>query len=145
MPRAIDGPVLSSMGTLSGYETGPGALNPYDQFQRLQPSARIDHGIFVYDGRFEVPLASALPHVYKAWRLLREKQPEKALVEAQAAAATEPGAVRCQFALGDALRASGQAGEARAAYGRALAIAKTVEPEFQVGWAKRLEKNLAAP
>lgn len=144
VPRVIDGPVLISMGTLSGYETGPGALNPYDHFQRLQPSARIDHGIFVYDGRFEVPLASALPHVYKAWRLLREKQPEKALVEAQAAAATEPGAVRCQLALGDALRASGQAAEARAAYERALAIAKTVEPEFQVGWAKRLEKNLAA-
>lgn len=144
VPRTIDGPVLISLGTLSGYETGPRSLNPYDQFQRLTPAARIDDGVFVYDGRFDVPLASALPHVYKAWRLLRQKQPAQALAEAQAAVDAEPGAVRCQLALGDALRANGRAEEARAAYRRALAAARTVEPEFQTGWVERLEKQLAA-
>src|SRR5260370_20433585 len=62
VPATIDGPVLISAGTLSGFEFGPGPLNPYDQFQRLQPTAVIQHRIQVFDGHFDVPLASALAH-----------------------------------------------------------------------------------
>lgn len=40
-PRAIDGPVLINAGCLSGWESGPGVLNPYKQFKLLQPSAVI--------------------------------------------------------------------------------------------------------
>src|SRR5207248_7586290 len=60
VPASIDGPVLISAGVLSGYEFGPGELNPYDQFQHIRPSAVIEHGVFVFDGHFDIPLASAL-------------------------------------------------------------------------------------
>ena len=45
VPSSIDGPVLMSAGVLSGFEFGPGALNPYQQFQQLKPVAVIDYGV----------------------------------------------------------------------------------------------------
>ena len=65
-PPAVDGPVLISAGDLSGFEYGPGALNPYAQFQSLKPTAVIDYGVFVFDGHFEIPLASAKSHIQTA-------------------------------------------------------------------------------
>ncbi|WP_433967176.1 glycosyltransferase family 39 protein [Tunturiibacter gelidiferens] len=73
VPASIDGPVLMSAGVLSGFEFGPGALNPYEQFKSLKPTATIDYGVFVYDGHFDIPLAAALSHVQKAGLLLQEK------------------------------------------------------------------------
>ena len=65
--------MLISATVLSGFETGTGPLNPYEQFQKLKPVAVIDYGVFVYDGHFEIPLAAALASMQKARGLLREK------------------------------------------------------------------------
>ena len=143
VPAAIDGPVLISASNLSGFEFGPGSLNPYEQFKRLQPTADIEHGVFVFDGHFEIPLASALSHLQKAQNLLASKQVEQALAEAQAAVALAPDAVQSQITLGDALSAMGQPDEARTAYEKALMLAKTVEPEFQVRSIPSIEQKLA--
>jgi hypothetical protein len=40
-----------SAGVLSGFEFGPGPLNPYEQFKQLKPEAVVDYGVFVYQGR----------------------------------------------------------------------------------------------
>ena len=80
-----------SAGVLSGFEFGPGALNPYEQFQMMRPTAVIDYGVFVYDGHFDIPLASALSHVQKVGVLLQTKQLAAALAEAQQAEALAPG------------------------------------------------------
>src|SRR5678809_1467726 len=90
VPVSIEGPVLISAGTLSGFEFGPGPLNPYEQFKQLVPKDVIHHGVFVFEGHFEIPLASALSHVQKAQNFLVAKQVEQALVEAQAAVALAP-------------------------------------------------------
>src|SRR5690348_15916370 len=87
VPVSIDGPVLISAGTLSGFEFGPGSLNPYEQFQHVAPSHVIQHGVFVFDGHFDIPLAAALNHVQRSNNLLAAKQLEPALAEAQAALA----------------------------------------------------------
>lgn len=55
VPPAIDGPVLMSAGILSGFEFGPGPLNPYQQFNQLKPAAVVDYGVFIYDGHFDIP------------------------------------------------------------------------------------------
>ena len=143
VPASIDGPVLISAGNLSGFEFGPGSLNPYEQFKRLRPADVIEHGVFVFDGHFEIPLASALSRTQKAQNLLAAKQIEQALMEAQAAVALAPEAVQPQMALGDVLRAMGQLEEARLAYGKALLLAKTIEPEFQVRSIPGIEQSLA--
>src|SRR6185369_11172700 len=132
VPVSIDGPVLISAGTLSGFEFGPGTLNPYEQFKHLTPTDVIQHGVFVFDGHFEIPLASALNHMQKAQNLLGAKQAEQALIEAQTAVMLAPNEVQTQLILGDVFEALGQENQARAAYEKALVLAKTIEPEFQV-------------
>jgi tetratricopeptide (TPR) repeat protein len=144
VPPMIDGTVLVSAGVLSGFEFGPGALNPYRQFQQLRPVGVIDDAVFVFEGQFEIPLASALGHAQQATVLLDGKQPGAALAEAQAAVDLAPDSVTTQVALGDALTALNRPDEARPAYQRALELATTVEPEFQVSWIPTLEAKLAS-
>jgi tetratricopeptide (TPR) repeat protein len=143
VPASIEGPVLVSAGNLSGFEFGPGPLNPYEQFKHLRPTAVIGREVFVFDGRFDVPLASALGRVQKAQNLLAAGQAEQALAEAQAALALAPEAVQTRMMMGDALAAAGSPAEARAEYEKALSLAKTIEPEFQVRSVPDIERKLA--
>ncbi len=141
-PPAVDGPVLISAGDLSGFEFGAGPLNPYEQFKDLRATAVIDYGVFVFEGHFEIPLAAAIGHEQRAGNLLDEKKLSEALVEAQQAVSLAPDAVKANAVMGDVLAAMGRPDEARQSYHKALALAKTIEPEFQVGWVSDLEKKL---
>jgi tetratricopeptide (TPR) repeat protein len=145
VPTSIDGPVLISASNLSGVEFGPGTLDPYGQFKLLEPTAVIDRGVFVFDGKFDLPLAAALSKVQKARNLAQAKQLDQALQEAQAAVALSPDSIHTQLALGDILREMGQAQQARASYERALQLAKTIEPEFQIRSIPAIEEKLQSP
>ena len=141
-PPEIDGPVLISASDLSGYEFGPGSLNPYEQFKSLQPTAAIQYGVFVFDGHFQIPLAASIGHSQKAQGFLEMKRFPEALAEAQEAAALAPQAVKPSALLGEVYTAVGKPDEARASYEKALQLAKTVESEFQRGWVEALEQKL---
>jgi 4-amino-4-deoxy-L-arabinose transferase-like glycosyltransferase len=143
-PAAIDGPVLISATDLSGFEFGPGALNPYAQFKELKPTAVIDYSVFVYDGHFEIPLASALAHAQKAEMLLAAKQTDAAVSEAHLAVELAPHSASVNATLGRVLDAAGRRDEARPYYEKALMLAQTVEPAFQAGLVPALETRLAA-
>jgi hypothetical protein len=142
VPASIDGPVLISASNLSGVEFGPGSLDPYGQFKQLKPTAVIDRGVFVFDGKFEMPLASAISKVQKAQNLAHAKQLDQALQEAQSAVALAPDSIHTQMALGDILLAMGQPQQARASYQKALDLARTIEPEFQVRSISGIEAKL---
>lgn len=142
VPTSIDGPVLISASNLSGLEFGPGALDPYGQFKLLKPTAVIDRGVFVFDGRFDMPLAAAISKVQKAQNLAQAKQLDQALQEAQAAVGLAPDSIRTQMALGDILLEMGQPQQARASYEKALELAKTIEPEFQIRSVPEIEDRL---
>ena len=142
VPTSIEGTVLISASNLSGVEFGPGSLDPYGQFKQLKPTAVIDRGVFVFDGKFELPLAAAISKVQKARNLAAAKQLDQALQEAQAAVALAPNAIQTQLALGDILREMGQAEQARAHYEKALELAKTIEPEFQIRSIPDIEQRL---
>jgi Dolichyl-phosphate-mannose-protein mannosyltransferase len=143
VPEAIDGPVLISAGDLSAAEFGPGvSLNPYDQFILMRPAAVIQNAVFVYEGHFEIPLAAALIHVQKAGNLLAESKLDEARAEAQKAVSLAPDAVSPHATLGDVLTAMKRGGEARVHYQRALELARTVKPDFQIGWREPLERKL---
>jgi hypothetical protein len=142
-PPAIEGTVLISAGDLSGFEFGAPVLNPYEQFKQLKPAAVIDYSVFVYQGRFEIPMAASLRHSQKARVLLDAKQLPEALAEARQAVTFAPDSVRANTILGDVLAAMGGTDEARQCYEKALTLAKTIAPEFQIGWVDGLEKKLA--
>ncbi|HEU4934161.1 MAG TPA: glycosyltransferase family 39 protein, partial [Pyrinomonadaceae bacterium] len=143
VPTSINGPVLISASNLSGVEFGPGSLDPYGQFKLLKPAAVIDHGVFVFDGKFDMPLAAAISKVQKARNLAAAKQLDQALAEAQAAVALAPDSIQTQLAVGDILREMGQPQQARPIYEKALELAKKIEPEFQIRSIPNIEQRLA--
>ena len=142
VPPEIDGPVLMSAAVLSGFEFGPGALNPYEQFKTLKPVAVVDYGVFVFDGHFQIPLAAALSHTQKADLLLTQKQYPAALAEAQQAETLAPGSAVVNDTIGQALDANGRADEARTYFQKALLLTHTVEPRFQEARLHALEQRL---
>ena len=142
VPTSINGPVLISASNLSGVEFGPGSLDPYGQFKLLKPTAVIDRGVFVFDGKFDLPLVAAISKAQKAQNLAQAKQLEPAFQEAQAAVALSPDSINTQLALGDILREMGQPKQARACYEKALQLAKTIEPEFQIRSIPTIEEKL---
>lgn len=143
-PPSIDGTVLISDGDLEGFEFGPAPLNPYEQFKHLKPIAVIQHGVYVYQGHFDIPLAAAFSDDQQAQNLLNAKNPLAALPKAQEAFALAPNAVLTNAVLGDVLTALGHPDEARPHYEKALQMAKTVQPAFQEGWVPAMEAKLAA-
>jgi Dolichyl-phosphate-mannose-protein mannosyltransferase len=142
-PQQIDGTVLVSAGVLSGYELGPGEMNPYEQFQKLRPIAEIQDGVFVFDGDFNIPLAAALNHVGKVWHLAASGDLNGAVTEARTAVAIAPNSIRAQEILGDMLIATNHPKEARQAYTRALTLTSSLPPEYQQYWDDILHKDLA--
>jgi tetratricopeptide (TPR) repeat protein len=108
----------------------------------LTPAHVIDHGVFVFDGKFDVPLAAAISKVQRAQNLATSKQLDEALREAQAAVALAPDSIQMQLALGDVLSELGQPQKARASYERAYELAKTIEPEFQIRSIPGIERRL---
>jgi 4-amino-4-deoxy-L-arabinose transferase-like glycosyltransferase len=144
-PPAIEGIVLVSAGDLSGFEFGAAPLNPYEQFKSLRPVAVIDYGVFVYQGHFEIPLAASISHSQKAHALLDDQRLPEALAEAQQAVALAPDAVAPNALMGDIFTAMQRPEQARESYQKALTLAKTIQPDFQIGWVSGLEKKLAPP
>ena len=143
VPPEIDGPVLISDSDLEGIEFGQGALNPYDQFRHLHPTAVIQYGLFVYDGHFKVPLASALVKAQKATSLLAQNRLDEALTQAQEAAELAPQSVSVQVTLGDVLAKMHRIQEAHTHYVDALVAAQTIEPELQADSIPMLKTKLA--
>jgi 4-amino-4-deoxy-L-arabinose transferase-like glycosyltransferase len=143
VPEYVEGPVLISASVLSGYEFGPDELNPYRIFQQQPPAAVIQHGVFVFEGRFHLPLASALGHASEAGRLLRAGEGQRALGEARRAVALAPDSVLVRLALADVFAGLGWEAEARLAREQALALARSIHPDYQRHWIARLEAAIA--
>jgi hypothetical protein len=140
---AIDGPVFISAVNLTGFEFGPPPLNPYEQFKTLKAADAIDSSVFVYEGRFEIPVAAALAHAQKAGVFLAGKRLPEALQEAQQAVALAPDSAEVNAQMGDVLDALGRREEARPYYTTALRLALTKQPEFQRSLVAPLEQRLA--
>lgn len=141
-PPAVDGPVLISAGDLSGFEFGGGKLNPYEQLRQLKPTAVIDYAVFIFNGHFEFPLAASISHTQKAKDLLAAKQLPEALAEAQQAVALAPDSVEPNAVQGDIFAAMGRTEDARQSYEKALTLAQTIQPDFQIGWVGTLNGKL---
>lgn len=142
-PPTIQGPVFFSHLSLTFYESGSSLLSPYREFMKLKPTAVIEHGVFVYDGTFEVPYAAAFDRAVRSGDLLEQHQPEQALAEAQSAISVAPDSMQSLMALGDAQKALQKKTEARITFEKALAIARVMEPTAQEVWIPRVQEKLA--
>ena len=137
VPPVVHGPVFISYSDLNSYEFGSEKLNPYLDFIARKPDAVIQYGVVVYNGDFSIPMAQAISHVHKAWRLRRSKDLAGALQEAETAVSIDPQFINAQRVLGRMLQDQGRNAEAVSHYNLALAIARTMDPSAQeqpVNW-----------
>jgi Flp pilus assembly protein TadD len=104
----------------------------------------IDSSVFVYEGRFEIPLAAALAHAQKASVFLASKRLPEALQEAQQAVALAPDSAGVNIRMGNVLDALGRREEARPYYATALQLGLTRQPAFQHSLIAPLKQRLAA-
>ena len=142
IPPVIQGTVLVSASEMSGQIWGPGELNPYEQFRTARPVACLAGSILVYQGSFQVPLASALSRLWNVAALANRGQFDAALAEARAAESLAPQSVNVQVVLGQALKAAGHSEESRQAFETALHLAQTIHPEAQAFWIPVIEGEL---
>ena len=110
----------------------------------VHPTAFIQDGILVFNGRFNLPLAAALPHVGHAWALANAHNNPAALQEAILAESLAPGAVQPEIVLGDTEATAGNKEAARAAYNRAIATINTMDPDARDKWLATVQKKLSA-
>ena len=123
--------MLLSESDLDGVESGDGVINPYDAFQHLQPVAILQDGVYVYQGSFAVPLASAWVDVARSGELLRAGQTDRALQVAQRAATLAPDSPRVQLQLADALAAAHEVQQAADHYRLAQQVLAQQRPDLQ--------------
>jgi hypothetical protein len=144
VPPIIHGPVFLSAADIYGFEFGSKVLNPYQGFIGFEPVARIQDGVFVYEGEFQVPLAASLSFAQESAARLKAKDLPGAVMAARQGAAIDPDGFNILMALGDALTAAGQTGEAKRVYERAFTIVKTMEPEAQAVWGPSVQNKISA-
>ena len=143
VPPVIDGPIFISAGDLNSFEFGASAFNPYEAFRKIKPTAFIQDGIFVFNGEFSIPQASALSHVQHAEQLLKAKEVDEAVSEAQTAESLTPGELRAELTLGNALAAAGRKDEAQQHYDRALTAAAALTGGASESWVPVVEQQQA--
>ena len=124
VPPVIEGTVLINISevALGGDE--------YEPLTRSEPVAVIGGSIFVYRGRFEVPLAAAISHVHRSGHFLRNNLPDEAVEEGRRAIALGPSDPRTHLALGLALARLGQKEEAQLELETTVQHAKA-DPRFR--------------
>jgi tetratricopeptide (TPR) repeat protein len=84
------------------------------------PVDRISASLFVYRGRFEIPLLSALSHIDRSEVLIRYKRFDEAISDAQEAVELAPADPRMHLALGLAYAAARRNDEAKREFEAAI-------------------------
>ena len=97
---------------------------------RSAPIAQIGGNIFVYRGRFEIPLAAAMSHAYRSGQFLRSNRVAEAVAEGRKAIELGANDPRTHLALGLALVRNGQKDEARREFETVIELAKS-NPVFR--------------
>ena len=144
VPPVINGTVLISESDLEGVESGDGPLNPYEAFRGVKPVAVIQDGVYVYQGRFAVPLASASVDAREAGRLARAGRTQAALAMAQTAVDLAPNSARMQLTLADMLASQNDWRDALMHYEAAAHWLNTNRPELEEDdCGERLSNGLA--
>ena len=139
---SIDGPVLISASNLSELSPGRDA-GSLRAFKLLKPTAVIfDRGVFVFDGKFDMPLGGRDQQSTESAEPRTGKTTRSGVAGSPGGGALAPDSIRTQLALGDILLEMGQPQQAACEYEKALELAKTIEPEFQIRSVPDIEQRL---
>jgi Dolichyl-phosphate-mannose-protein mannosyltransferase len=126
VPSVVEGTVLVSVNNLP-----PKGGAEYAIFTQNEPIAQIGGTIFVYRGRFEMPLASALSRVVRANQFMRLKQFEEAIAEGRAAVEIAREDARPHLTLALALLRGDKKDEAKREFEATVEAAKLNPTQFR--------------
>ena len=107
-------PIIEGSVVLSVIEVPPRGGEEYVPITHSEPIAFIGGNMYVYRGRFEVPVAAAISRAHRSAHFLRTNRLEEALAEGRMAVELAKADPRTHLALGLALARSGQKEQARA-------------------------------
>lgn len=131
IPIRIEGPVFVSSEELSGVYWGPGIVNPYDSFTRIQPSRVIAGEILEFDGGFDVKPIAALSESVVAQQLLQQGKATDSLLHAQQAVILDPSLLIVRETLSAVYEANHLNNAAMLEYQQAENLYNAVSPYFQ--------------
>ena len=126
VPPVIEGTVLISVSNLP-----PRGGSEYFALAAAQPIAQIGGTIFVYRGRFELPLAAGLNRIVRANFLASKKQFDEAIAEARSGVEFAPGDPRIHLGIGLILTQAGRRDDARREFETAIELAKAEPTLFR--------------
>ncbi|MGH9678909.1 MAG: hypothetical protein ACRD4Y_03075, partial [Candidatus Acidiferrales bacterium] len=126
IPPRVDGPVFLSATEIAGTYWGSSWQNPYLRSRDARPSALIADSILVFDGKVDVSAAAALAHEDLSTRLLRAKQLDAALAEADKAVAISPTTPESHAARGNVLMEMNRKPEAMTEFDLAQKMGETM-------------------
>lgn len=120
VPPTVEGTILISVSNFP-----PRGGNEYLPLTETAPIAQIGGTIFVYRGRFELPLVAALSRVTRANQFVGLKRFEEAITEGRAATKLAPDDARTHLALALALLRAGKTDEARTEFNSVVETSKS--------------------
>jgi hypothetical protein len=120
VPPVIEGTIFLSVTVLP-----PAPFPEYLPIARTTPVAQVGGSVFVYNGRFQVPLAAALSHARRAQQLVRRERFEEAVADGRRAVELAPNDPRTHFWLGMALANAKQTEDARSELKMSIQLSQT--------------------
>ena len=126
VPPVIEGTILLSTAVAPSFNHAE-----YLPFANSEPVALIGGSIWVYRGRFEVPLVAALSRVGRAQHLVRLNRFEEAIDNGLTAAELAPDDPRPHLVLGTAFARAGQIEKARREYETTIRLAQSSPALFR--------------
>lgn len=125
VPPVVEGTILLS--TSVAPQFGHAEFLP---FAEAEPIAMIGGSIFVYRGRFEIPLVSALSYAGRAQQFIRLNRFEEAIADGRKAVELALADPRTHLALAASLARAKQIDEARGEYETTIRLAQTNPEHF---------------
>ena len=130
IPPVVEGTMFVSVASFP-----PLVGNEYEPILKTAPVAQIGGSVFVYRGRFEVPLVSALSYAGRADQLIESNHFNEAVADGQKAVELAPDDPRPHFALAFALRENKKPDEARRELETSIKLAEA-NPSMVFEWTK---------
>jgi hypothetical protein len=124
VPQPIEGTLLISVFTLSGWDSGPAELNPYAPLWHMKPVANLGGHTLVFQGSFDLPLLTASSHSRMAVLFAAQERSEEALVEARMGVKMDPLDMDNHLTLAEVLTQAKQYSEARSEYVEAIRLSE---------------------
>lgn len=128
VPPVIEGTILISTSVSPPYRSNAEYLSITE---KAKPIAQIGSTIFVYQGRFEIPLAAASSHLERCEQLNRIKLYKEAIEDCRQAIKLIPENIQAHFLLGVALSKTQETEEAVKEFQNTIEMTKTHSGDFQ--------------